>query len=91
MAECCNYCGYPINPGAGNHPECVAARIKQLEDAMTSLRLTARVLLQNSEGCAIHHHGEDYHLHGEPGWLGDCRRSIEAAESALRNSPDQTA
>lgn len=84
----CPYCGYPINPGAANHPRCVAARIKQLEDALKSLRLTANVLLQNSEGCAVNHYGEDYYLHGEPGWLRDSRLCIEAAEAALINSPE---
>lgn len=84
----CRYCGYPINPGAANHPDCVDKRITQLENALRSLRLTARVLLQNSEGCAINHYGADYYLHGEPGWLKDCRGSIEAAEAALRNSPE---
>lgn len=88
MAKCCTHCGYPINTGAANHPDCVEKRITQLEDAIRSLRLTARILLQNSEGCAIHHHGEDYYLHGEPGWLADSRKSIEAAEAALRNSPE---
>jgi hypothetical protein len=84
----CPYCGYPINPGTANHPGCVAKRITQLEDALRSLRMTARVLLQNSEGCAVNHYGEDYYLHVEPGWLKDCRKSIEAAESELRNSPE---
>ena len=58
-------------------------RIDALEHTLTNLRLTARVLLQNAEGCAVNHYGEDYHLHGEPGWLRDCRSSIEAAEKTL--------
>lgn len=88
MSKPCAYCGYPINPGAANHPKCVAARIEQLEKSLTGLRLTARLLLQNAEGCAVDHYGEDFHLHGEPGWLRDCRSDIEAAEAALINSPE---
>jgi hypothetical protein len=64
------------------------ARIAELEAALRSVRLTSRVLLQNAEGCAVNHYGVDYSLHGEPGWLADCRKSIEAAEVALRNSPE---
>ena len=84
----CKYCGYPINPGAANHPDCVAKRIDQLETSLSGLRLTARVLLQNAEGCAVNHYGEDFYLHGEPGWLKDCRRSIEKADADLINSPE---
>lgn len=65
--------------------EAVAAhrRIAELEAALRDLRLTARVLLQNAYGCAVNHYGVDLQLHGEPGWLRDCRTSIEAAEAAL--------
>lgn len=60
------------------------ARIAELEAALRSLRHTARVLLQNAEGCAVNHYGEDFSLHGEPGWLRDCRSTIEAAEAVIR-------
>ena len=60
-----------------------AERIEQLEAALRSLRLTACVLLQNAEGCAVNHYGEDFQLHGEPGWLRDCRLEIEKAEALL--------
>lgn len=59
-------------------------RIAELEAALRSLRHTARVLLQNAEGCAVNHYGEDFSLHGEPGWLRDCRSTIEAAEAVIR-------
>ncbi len=84
----CNWCGYPEQPGQAIHADCARKRIDQLERSLTALRLTARVLLQNAEGCAINHHGGDYYLHGEPGWLKDCRRSIEQAEADLINSPE---
>lgn len=58
-------------------------RIAELEEALRSLRLAARVLHQNAEGCAVNHYGEDFRLHGEPGWLADCRKTIEAAETVL--------
>jgi len=58
-------------------------RIEALAVKLKALRLTARILLQNAEGCAVNHYGEDFHLHGEPGWLKDCRSSIEEAEALL--------
>lgn len=58
-------------------------RIAELEAAMRDLRLTARVLLQNAEGCAYNHHAEDTHQFGEPGWIADSRKTIEAAEKLL--------
>lgn len=61
-------------------------RIAELEAAMTSLRLTACILLQHAEGCAVNHYGDDFQLHGEPGWLRDCRLSIEVAEATLQKS-----
>jgi hypothetical protein len=65
-----------------------AKALEHLEAALAGLRLTARVLLQNAEGCAVNHYGEDFYLHGEPGWLRDCRLSIEEAEADLINSPE---
>ena len=49
--------------------------------ALRDLRLTARVLLQNAEGCVRQHHGAT----DEPGWLRDCRLKIEAAEAVLKD------
>jgi hypothetical protein len=56
------------------------ARIAALEAALLDLRLTARVLLQNAQGCVAQHHGST----DEPGWLRDSRLKIEAAETALK-------
>jgi hypothetical protein len=57
------------------------ARIRELDKALRDLRLTARVLLQNAEGCAAQHHGATE----EAGWLRDCRLKIEAAEAVLKD------
>lgn len=50
---------------------------------LRELRLTARVLLQNSEGCAVNHYGGDHELFGMPGWLRDSEAVIEKAEAFL--------
>lgn len=63
-------------------------RITTLEQAMKSLILTAKLLHQNAEGCAVNHHGEDYQLHGLPGWLADAQKDIELAVSALDKAKD---
>lgn len=55
----------------------------EVKSALRELRFTARLLLQNAEGCAVNHYGEDFYLHGEPGWLRDCRLTIEKAEAIL--------
>jgi hypothetical protein len=61
----------------------------EVKAALRELRLAARVLLQNAEGCAVNHYGEDFHLHGEPGWLRDCRLTIEKAEAVIVKTEQQ--
>ena len=56
-------------------------RAERAEEALRGLRLTARVLLQNAEGCVEQHHGAT----SEPGWLRDSRLKIEAAEAVLKD------
>lgn len=51
------------------------------------LLTTAKLLYANAVGCAQIHYGEDYNLHGMPGWLSDCRADIEAAEAIAALSP----
>lgn len=63
------------------------AEIERLRGALTHLRLTAALLLQNAEGCAVNHYGEDFQTHGMPGWLADCKRDIDAAVAALSQEP----
>lgn len=45
--------------------------------------VAGKMLLENSIGCAVNHYGDDYYIHGEPGWLADCRKDFEALEAAL--------
>ena len=59
------------------------AREEQLRDALERLRKEAVLLLQNSEGCAVNHYGEDFALYGMPGWLIDARIAVEASGKAL--------
>lgn len=53
------------------------------DEAVRKLILSAKLLQQNAEGCAVNHHGHDHELHGLPGWLADTQRDIEAAAAAL--------
>lgn len=59
------------------------ATINALVGASRKLILSAKILQQNSEGCALNHYGNDHELHGLPGWLADTKRDIEAASDAL--------
>lgn len=52
-------------------------------DALRKLLMAAKILLQNSEGCATNHYGNDIELHGLPGWLSDCKKDIEAGAIAI--------
>ena len=54
-----------------------------LREAAETLRKEAFLLLQNSEGCALNHYGNDHELFGMPGWLADSRQRIEGAAAAL--------
>lgn len=54
-----------------------------MNDTLGRLLVSAKMLYANAEGCAINHYGEDFALHGLPGWLADCRSDISAAEAAL--------
>lgn len=47
------------------------------------LRVSASLLQQNAEGCAINHYGEDFSLFGMPGWLLDTKKDIDAAASVI--------
>jgi len=54
-----------------------------LRKAMRRLLLSAKLLQQNSEGCATNHYGNDHEIHGLPGWLVDTQKDIDAATAAL--------
>ena len=59
----CNYCGYPINPFAANHPDCVAKRIEDLEAALRPFAEFA---------CWVDESGWTSTIHREPisAWFG---------------------
>lgn len=66
------------------HPserEChdILAYVAELEGALDALITDAKLLHQNAEGCAVNHYGEDYYLHGRPGWLSDTEATIAKA------------
>ncbi len=61
----------------------VKAEIEHLRATLAKLRMTAVLLLQNAEGCAVNHYGDGYQTHGRPGWLSDCQIDIDAAYVAL--------
>ncbi|MFG1462328.1 hypothetical protein V5F77_05455 [Xanthobacter sp. DSM 24535] len=52
-------------------------------EAFSRLITSAKILLQNAEGCAVNHYGEDYSTHGEPGWIADCRADIVRAADVM--------
>lgn len=60
-----------------------AKKVDSLVAALADLRKSAALLLQNSIGCAANHYGDDYQIHGLPGWLADCEASIEAAAELI--------
>jgi hypothetical protein len=74
-----------------------AARLKVINEklaerdtarnALRDLIRTAQLLQQNSEGCAVNHHGLDFEEQGLPGWLRDTAKSISAALVAVGGSP----
>lgn len=55
----------------------------ELFNTLEELRQAAALLQQNAEGCAINHYGEDFEIHGMPGWLADTAAVIEKARVTL--------
>lgn len=69
-----------VGPSADELRE-AATLISQLRNRLSDLEgllPTAKLLYQNSLGCAELHHGWDL-ANGTPGWLADCEKSIKAA------------
>jgi hypothetical protein len=79
------YCDALVNafPTLASAIEALAEEIARLREALRDLRTTAALLQQNAEGCAVNHYGQDFSLHGMPGWLSDTAKSIKAASAAL--------
>lgn len=63
--------------------EAAEAKVARLHEALADLRKTAALLQQNALGCATNHYGQDFQLHGMPGWLVDTAASIERALAAM--------
>jgi hypothetical protein len=59
-------------------------------DVFRRLLRTAQLLQQNSEGCAVNHHGLDFEQQGLPGWLADTQRAIDEATLALSRPQSPT-
>lgn len=69
-----------------NRAACAAeAERDDLVTALGKLLLTAKLLQQNSIGCAELHHGLDTHLNGLPGWLEDSNKDIAATQDLLNS------
>ena len=57
--------------------------IARLREVMSRARISAAMLIANAEGCIANHHALDFEQQGEPGWLSDARRDIDALSHAL--------
>lgn len=68
----------------------IAPAVGVTREEMKKLLISAKLLQQNSEGCAANHYGNDCRDFGMPGWLADTKKDIEAAEAALSPVPDAT-
>lgn len=56
----------------------------RLREGLERLRKSAAMLQQHAEGCAVNHYGQDFAVHGMPGWLADTKADIERA-ATLKN------
>lgn len=63
--------------------------VEGLRAMLHRLRVSASLLQQNAEGCAVNHHGEDFGLFGMPGWLVDTAKDIEAARALLQQPEER--
>ena len=52
-----------------------------------SFLLTVRLLLENTRGCIIQHHGRDVEKDGWPGWFVDAEAVVAKASSMISASP----
>jgi hypothetical protein len=69
--------------GATAIPLYAAPRVRGDRETLRKLLISAKLLQQNSEGCAANHYGSDCETFGLPGWLADTKKDIEAAEVLL--------
>lgn len=45
-------------------------------EKLARIRSSMTLLLNNSQGCALNHYGDDAATLGLPGWLEDCRKDV---------------
>ena len=57
------------------------AKVAKLREALRKLGKTTALLIQNAHGCAVNHYGEDYAVHGKPGWIAGCEADLAAARA----------
>lgn len=89
------YCGACENEEPALADDSEVARLRalnaELVEALERLRLTAALLHQNAEGCAVNHYGADFQIHGMPGWLRDSAAEIaRVAEIVSRARAENT-
>ena len=60
------------------------AEVLRLREALEDLRKSAAMLQQNAEGC----YGEEFAIHGLPGWLADTKASISRAAALTYGGDD---
>lgn len=65
-----------------------AEEAARLREGLSRLLTTAKLLYANAEGCAVNHYGEDFSIHGLPGWLADCQADIEHARALTTGGDD---
>lgn len=78
----------PLGDVREDHAASLASPVVDVREAWAKARTAAFMLLQNSEGCATNHYGHDHVIYGMPGWLADCRRDLEAADTILALAPN---
>jgi len=75
----------PLPPPPGSTPP-RPIDMGEIERALEVLRKETALLLQNAEGCAANHYGNDPAIHGMPQWIADCRERISQALAAIKGA-----
>lgn len=60
--------------------------LAELVGALRNIIQSAKLLQQNSEGCAVDHFAHDFDEQGMPGWLADTQAHIVEAEAVLSHA-----
>lgn len=73
--------------GAESRCERLEADCAALREALDQTIRAAHLLHESAVGCAVNHYGEDFTLHGLPGWLSDTEVTIIKARTVLQDNP----